>query len=207
MNEKFFSLPEEKQRRILNAGYRIFSENSYKKSPVGEIAAEAGISKSLLFHYFCNKQELYLYLWEHAHTLTARALAEQYAKTGDDLFALLHRGMRAKLRIMRVHPALAAFTLRAFYERDPAISEHIRQNYDEIKAASIALVLERLDPADFRPGVDLTMMLREMYWTSEGYMWEAMQRGCADIDQLESDLTALFDFWQRIYGAEKGENR
>lgn len=64
MNEKFFSLPEEKQQAIINAGYRVFSQNTYKKSPVSEIAAEAGISKSLLFYYFRNKKELYLFLWE-----------------------------------------------------------------------------------------------------------------------------------------------
>ncbi len=46
MNEKFFALPKEKQQRIINAGYRVFSRNSYRKSPVGEIAAEADISKS-----------------------------------------------------------------------------------------------------------------------------------------------------------------
>lgn len=47
MNEKFFALPEEKQQRIRNAGYRVFSQNSYRKSPMSEIAEEAGISKSL----------------------------------------------------------------------------------------------------------------------------------------------------------------
>lgn len=52
MNEKFFSLPIEKQEAIINAGYRVFSENSYKKSPMSEIADAAGISKSLLFYYF-----------------------------------------------------------------------------------------------------------------------------------------------------------
>lgn len=52
MNDKFFALPKEKQDRILNAGYRVFSQNSYKKSPMNEIALEAGISKSLLFFYF-----------------------------------------------------------------------------------------------------------------------------------------------------------
>ena len=62
MNEKFFHLPEEKQQRILNAGFRVFSQNSYKRSPMSEIAAEAGISKSLLFFYFRNKKELYLFL-------------------------------------------------------------------------------------------------------------------------------------------------
>ena len=32
MNEKFFSLPQEKQQAIINAGFRVLSENSYKKT-------------------------------------------------------------------------------------------------------------------------------------------------------------------------------
>lgn len=56
MNPKFFELSPEKQQRILNAGFRVFSENSYRKSPVREVAEAAGISKSLLFHYFHNKR-------------------------------------------------------------------------------------------------------------------------------------------------------
>ena len=30
MNEKFFALPKEKQQAIINAGYKVFSRNSYK---------------------------------------------------------------------------------------------------------------------------------------------------------------------------------
>lgn len=41
MNKKFFSLPEKKQQAIINAGYRVFSQNSYKNSPMSEIAAAA----------------------------------------------------------------------------------------------------------------------------------------------------------------------
>ena len=44
MNERFFSLPTEKQQAIINAGYRVFSQNSYKNSPMSEIADAAGIS-------------------------------------------------------------------------------------------------------------------------------------------------------------------
>lgn len=58
INEKFFELPIEKQERIINAGFKVFSQNSYKKSPVSEIADAAGISKSLLFHYFHNKKRI-----------------------------------------------------------------------------------------------------------------------------------------------------
>ncbi|MGM9680202.1 MAG: TetR/AcrR family transcriptional regulator, partial [Eubacteriales bacterium] len=74
MNEKFYHLPPEKQQRILNAGYRVFAQNSYKKSPMSEIADAAGISKSLLFHYFRNKKELYLYLWDTGARITMKYL-------------------------------------------------------------------------------------------------------------------------------------
>lgn len=38
MNERFFSLSAEKQQAIINAGYRVFSHNAYKNSPMSEIA-------------------------------------------------------------------------------------------------------------------------------------------------------------------------
>ena len=70
MNDKFYALSEEKQSKILNAAYKVFATNQYKKAPTSEIAEEAGISKSLLFHYFHNKLELYLFLWKYAADLT-----------------------------------------------------------------------------------------------------------------------------------------
>ena len=70
MNDKFYALPEEKRNRIINAGFRVFSQNSYRKSPMNEIAAEAGISKSLLFFYFKNKKEFFLFLWDSVKKIT-----------------------------------------------------------------------------------------------------------------------------------------
>ena len=32
MNEKFYCLPEEKQQRIINAGFQVFSDTSYPES-------------------------------------------------------------------------------------------------------------------------------------------------------------------------------
>lgn len=33
MNEKFYALPREKQQAVINAGFRVFSRNTYKKAP------------------------------------------------------------------------------------------------------------------------------------------------------------------------------
>ena len=43
---------------------------------MSEIAEEAGISKSLLFYYFHNKKEFYLFLWDKCAEMTIEFLTE-----------------------------------------------------------------------------------------------------------------------------------
>lgn len=199
MNERFFSLPVEKQQAILNAGYRVFSQNSYKNSPMSEIADAAGISKSLLFHYFRNKKELYLFLWENCAETTIEFLTRYECYEQKELFESMERGMRAKMEIIRLYPDMGNFTIRAFYEKDPEICAAVQESYHRyfnLKADKVRL---NLDPEQFIPGLDISMMYREMYWASEGYLWEMVQRGNVDIDEMEIVFTKLIEFWKSIY--------
>ena len=50
---------DERRRQLLDASARIFTERRYDAVSMSEIAAAAGISKGLLYHYFENKQELF----------------------------------------------------------------------------------------------------------------------------------------------------
>lgn len=204
MNEKFFSLPAEKQRAILNAGYRVFSQNSYKKSPMSEIAAAAGISKSLLFHYFYNKRELYLFLWETCARVTVAYLQKYGCYEQTDLFESMYRGLQAKVRIMKQYPNMGAFALKAYYEKDPAVCEDIQKSFAERVAFRTNRNLLHLDPAQFLPGLDLEMMYRNMYWASEGYILEKLKQGGIDADQMEADFVQLIEFWKQIYLRKEG---
>lgn len=200
MNEKFFSLPEAKQQAIINAGYRVFSQNSYKNSPMSEIAEAAGISKALLFHYFHNKKELYLFLWDKCAETTIETMSRYNCYGQTLLFEAMERGMRAKMEIIRRYPDMGVFTIRAFYEKDEEICAAIQESYHRyfnLKADQTRL---NLDPAQFVPDVDVAMMYREMYWASEGYLWEKVQQGGAmDIDQMEKDFMELLKFWKSVY--------
>ncbi|MCL2568131.1 MAG: TetR/AcrR family transcriptional regulator [Oscillospiraceae bacterium] len=60
--ETFLALPADKQKKIVDAALQVFSENTYSKASTGYIAATAGISKGMVFHYFGNKRALYFYL-------------------------------------------------------------------------------------------------------------------------------------------------
>ena len=199
MNDAFYRLPPEKQRRIMDAGYRVFSQNSYKKSPMSEIAVEAGISKALLFHYFHNKRELYLFLWEACAQTTIEYLTACGCYEQTDLFESMYRGMRAKLRIIRAHPHMASFTIKAFYEKDQEICAAVQASYHRHFNFKADAARMSMDPAQFVPGLDLQMMYRDMYWASEGYLWEMVQRGEFDPEQMERDFTALMAFWKSVY--------
>lgn len=47
---------EERRRRLLELGARLFTRHSYAELSMAAIAREAGISKALLYHYFPSKQ-------------------------------------------------------------------------------------------------------------------------------------------------------
>lgn len=199
MNEKFFSLPKGKQQAILNAGYRVFSQNSYKHSPMSEIAAEAGISKSLLFHYFHNKRELYLFLWDQCAQITIEYLTKSGCYEQRGLFESMERGMRAKLEIIRLYPDMANFTIKAFYEMDADISAAVQESYHRYFNLKADKARVNMSPEQFIPGLDIPMMYREMYLASEGYLWEMVQRGNVDMAQMERDFSKLMEFWKSIY--------
>ncbi len=203
MNPKFYLLPAEKQQAIVNAGFHVFSRNMFKKSPMSEIAEAAGISKALLFHYFQNKKEFYLFLWDTCARITVEEMTQSGAYEQTDLFGSMDQGMQAKLRLMRRYPDIGIFAVRAFYEKDPEVSADIQQSMGRYLKVHAAKKLEKLDPGDFIPGIDLQMMYKEMYWASEGCLWEYIQQGIMDIDAMEKDFRALLSFWKTVYLCRK----
>lgn len=199
MNPKFYNLSPEKQQTVLNAGFHVFSQNSYKKSPMSEIAEAAGISKSLLFHYFANKKELYLFLWDTCARMTVEEMEKNGCYEQADLFDSMEKGMQVKLGLMRRYPDIGMFAIRAFYEKDPEVRNEVHNSMNHYLQIHAAGKLAALDPDDFLPGIDLELMYRDMYLASEGYLWEKMQKGNIDVIEMEKDFRKLIDFWKSIY--------
>ncbi len=52
--------PDLRRRQILAAARRLFSERGYSAVSTGEIAAEAGVARGLINHYFGTKRTLYV---------------------------------------------------------------------------------------------------------------------------------------------------
>ncbi|MFI7872352.1 TetR/AcrR family transcriptional regulator [Streptomyces salinarius] len=52
--------PEERRAQLINIGLRLLTTRPIHEMSVDEVAAEAGISRGLLFHYFPTKRDYYI---------------------------------------------------------------------------------------------------------------------------------------------------
>lgn len=57
---------DERRAQLLELGLRLFGTRSYDEVAIDDIAAEAGVSKGLLYHYFGSKRAFYVATVQHA---------------------------------------------------------------------------------------------------------------------------------------------
>ena len=199
MNESFFHLPDDKRTAIINAALRTFSQYGYKKSPMNEIAGKAGISKSLLFYYFKNKKELYMYLAEYCAEVNKQEMLRNgcYEKCG--FFEVLTSGLKVKADLMRHYPEIALFELRGYFENSPEMKDDIMKLIGSYSQFEVQKNMMRFDPAEFVDGINLEMMYRNIYLAAEGYLWEFLNHGKPDPDKMEREYMQMIDHWKQIY--------
>jgi AcrR family transcriptional regulator len=96
--------PDEPGReKILDAARALFGERGFDATSIAEIGAEAGISKSVLYHYFGSKADLYRAVLEH----DAQALVDVVAAAlppPDAEAPRLRPGLEAFLEFLSEHP-------------------------------------------------------------------------------------------------------
>ncbi|GGL29278.1 TetR/AcrR family transcriptional regulator [Nocardia jinanensis] len=59
--------PDERKKQLITLGVKMLGERAIEDISVSEIAAQAGISRGLLFHYFPTKQDFQLEVVRHAN--------------------------------------------------------------------------------------------------------------------------------------------
>lgn len=166
---------------------------------MSEIAADAGISKSLLFHYFRNKKELYLFLIDYALKNTYHYLHDFKCFEGEDLFEIMHRGLIAKVEMMKKYPDLTLFSMKCYYETDSEVYEDIQKIIGRSASFEANEKLMKIDPDKFIDGIDIHLMYTDMYLASEGYLWEKSHQGRLNVDEVERDFKKMIDFWKKVY--------
>lgn len=205
MKEKFESLSEEKQRKIINAAYKVFSTYGYKKASTNEIIEEAGISKGLLFHYFKSKKGLYVYIYERGMNLVKEKLYTKIDNSEPDLLARIRVVTDAKIVLVSQYPELFDFLKSAYFEQEPEIKQFVEKTNSEVTSQSKQLLYSNLDLSLFREGIDWQLAVQTINgalekW-AENYISQYKDKSILSMldGKIEKELDSYMDFFRKSF--------
>ena len=130
---------DERRRQLLERGAELFTSHRYDELSMSRIAAEVGISKSLLYHYFPSKRAFFeatLGAWveelrERTEPDPGLAPHEQLQASLEGFLALVEENMVAYRNLMRSASGVA----------------EIQQLIDEVRRTTAERILAGLYPA------------------------------------------------------------
>jgi AcrR family transcriptional regulator len=85
VKDTFNKISPEKRARIVRSSIEEFAEWGYERGSLDRIIQRSGISKGGLYEYISSKEELFLYVVDHAYTLLYDHIR---SSLGEDLTAL-----------------------------------------------------------------------------------------------------------------------
>jgi AcrR family transcriptional regulator len=181
--ENFLSLPEDKQKTIRNSALKVFGENGYKKASVKDIADEADISKSMVFHYFGTKKDLYLYLVDYCSKVLTGPLTSIQKDLPRDYFERMKVATEKQMGVLKDEPFFLKFLTSMLSESDPEISKELQTYRDYAATFQSSYALDDMDFSKFKEDVDLKVVLRMMVWMAEGFSRNVSLESEEDLDK------------------------
>lgn len=189
MFAKFRSLDSSKQDRILNAAMKEFAGRGYELASTNEIVKEAGISKGLLFHYFTNKKQLYLYCYDYSVEVSMREFYQKLDRSITDFIDRLRQISQMKLEVLANYPEMFHFIESAYTETSPDVRQELETRLAAFMGGESLKIMDGIDYSSFREDVDLQQMIQIMMWTLEKYGEEELARAKQSGQPLDYEIT------------------
>jgi AcrR family transcriptional regulator len=188
--EKFLSLPEEKQNIIINAAFTAFGNNGYKKTSVNDIATAAGISKSMIFHYFGTKKDLYLYLINLCGNIVINEMNDKFDKSVTDFFDRIILASDIKVAAIKRYPAAISFLTSVYYEESEEVKDDITTILSQSKDIRNKIAFDGTDLSKFKDGIDPYLVFKMLLWLTEGFMSASKDKAGIDIEVVCEEIYA-----------------
>ncbi|MFV9505314.1 MAG: TetR/AcrR family transcriptional regulator [Oscillochloridaceae bacterium umkhey_bin13] len=205
--QTFANLPAAKRDALLTLALEEFAAHPYQQASLSQIVERAGIAKGSIYQYFANKQDLYLFLIEHAAQSQLDLLSGlEPPDLALDLFALLRWQMRASLQVGLATPLQTQLLYRAHNDPLP-FRDEVTHRLQQAGGGHLHTLLAQAQArGELAPDLDLDVAafvvgrvlgdLRELLLQRLGV---SLDEAAGDLRLLESPVAeALYDQVLRI---------
>jgi TetR/AcrR family transcriptional regulator len=191
--EKFLNLPIEKQNMIINSALRTFGVNGYKKASISDIAAAAGISKAMVFHYFGTKKSLYFYLISLCSSIIMNEVNEKFDGSVTDFFDRIKMSSSIEIAVMKRHAAIPSFLGSVYFENDEEVKDDIKAAFDSGEEFRNKIAFDGVDTSKFKDSVDLKLLMKMLSWIADGYAKQLTNTSEIDFDTMLEEFNDCLD--------------
>lgn len=176
MFSKFLNIDTEKQTRILNAAMKEFAEKGYENASTNEIVKEAEISKGLLFHYFKNKKQLFLFLYDYCIDVNMNEFYKKIDLNETDFFTRLRQIQLIKMELLNKYPEIFRFIEIAYLEDSSDIKQELENKNKGLLNSNLDVIFKGIDTSKFKDGIDIEKVINIVIWTLQGFADEIMKK-------------------------------
>jgi AcrR family transcriptional regulator len=166
---------------------------------MGDIAAEAGISKSMLFYYFGSKRNLYLFLVEFCGKRMTAEMQKGFIDPETDFFERMRKMTRAKAAVMGKYPAMVSFIKQMYYETDEEVTGAIKEMISGGAGARDKWLFEGTDMEKFKDPNAPKYLEKFMRWAGEGCLNDRQIAEPEYMDNIMKEFDECLDMLKKNF--------
>lgn len=194
MIDKFENLPEEKKQRILEACIEEFAVNGYDKASTNSIVKKANISKGILFHYFGNKKNLFLYVFDYCTNFLVDKYYSVKEKEPRDIFERIMWVSILKIRIIQEESLKYRLVFLAVSNMPESLKEELTKKYKNNYSKHMPQFFANIDTSKFRKDIDPQKAIELIMMCTDGISNKYLQKyKNRSVDEVFSDLDKIME--------------
>lgn len=149
------------RQRILNAALEEFSQKGYEGASLSTVCAEKGLSKGIVYHYFKDKDEIYLLCVRTCFDQAADWLQGEMERCFGPPEERLRHYFDARLRFFANHPVCQGIFAGAALNPPAHLNRQIADCRGRFDALNIAVLTALLSSKPLRAGLSVSAIVED----------------------------------------------
>lgn len=142
------------KEQILDACMEVFANHGYDNTSTLMLSEAAGISRTLIFHHFKGKKELYMDLLDRCFEKGKVEMGFDTLPEYEDFFKAKEKFSIIKFKYYKKNPVLYKFVINAFYETPEELKIEIKEKYGELIFRKNQIWKQMFKKVSLKEGID-----------------------------------------------------
>lgn len=166
---KILDLETKRRDAILKAALKEFASRGFDEASTNIIAKEAGISKSLMFHYVNSKKDLFLLTYDYFTDIMNKEYLELMNFSQKDIFDWLYQSYLLQIELLKKYPCIFELNKLSIITSSDEINKELERRVKRKQSSCYDQIFDRVDESKFKEDLDLDICKQFILWSNIGF--------------------------------------